>query len=98
MSPYLPKAFSFFFNQLQISSAEKNMLENIVEIMPLVEIMAPPFKIIASPLSGVYQHFSNEGSKFCSQVAVKDFQDCDSIIPLHFCLRLANYYLKKNAC
>ena len=29
----------------------------------------------------MYQHFSNEVSKFRCKVAVKDFQDCDSIIP-----------------
>ena len=46
----------------------------------------------------MYQHLFNKGSKFCSKVAVKDFQDCDSIIPLHFCLLFANYrYLQKNA-
>ena len=27
--------------------------------------------------STVYQHFSNEGSKFRCKVAIKDFQDCD---------------------
>ena len=35
-------------------------------------------------LSAVYQHFSDEGSKFHCKVAVKDSQDCDSIIPLAY--------------
>ena len=51
----------------------------------------PPLEILATPLSAVYQHFPNEGSKFRSKVAVKDSQDCDSIIPLDFCLLFANY-------
>ena len=29
----------------------------------------------------MYQHFSNEVSKFRYKVAVKDTQDCDSIVP-----------------
>ena len=53
----------------------------------------PPLKILATLLSAVYQHFSNEGSKCRSKVAVKHSQDCDSIIPLHFCLLLPNHYL-----
>ena len=61
--------------------------------------MPPPgshrLKILAMPLSAVYQHFPNERSKFRSKVVVKDFQDCDSIIPLHFCLLFKNCYLKK---
>ena len=32
----------------------------------------------------MYQHFSNEGSKFRCKVAVKDSQDCDSIVFNHF--------------
>ena len=64
------------------------MLEHIVEIMP-----SHPLKILAMPLSAVYQHFPNERSKFRSKVVVKDSHDCDSIIPLHFCLLFANYYL-----
>ena len=91
-----PQKPFLFLNELQISSAEKNTLEHNVEIMP------PPgshsLKILAMPLSAVYQYFPNERSKFRSKVAVKDSQDCDSIIPLHFCLLFANYYLKKNAC
>ena len=87
MPPDLPRAF-LVFNQLQICSVEKkNMLDSNVEIM------LPLLKILATPLSPVYQHFPNEGSKFRSKVAIKDFQDCDSIILLHFCLLFANYYL-----
>ena len=57
--------------------------------------MAPPLlKFLATPLSAVYQHFSNQGSKFRSKVAVKDSQNCDSITPLHFCVLFANYLLK----
>ena len=77
-----------FFNELQISFAEKNMLKHNVEIMP-----SHSLKILAMPLSAVYQHFPNERSKFRSKVVVKDSQDCDSIIPLHFGLLSANYYL-----
>ena len=40
----------------------------------------PPSKILATPLSAVYQHFPKEGSKFRSKVAVKDSQDCDAIL------------------
>ena len=55
--------------------------------------MLPPifFTFFARPLSAVYQHFSNERSKFRNKVAAKDSQDCDSIIPFHFCLLFANY-------
>ena len=74
-----------FLNQLQISSTEKNTLEKNVKIMP------PLLKFLTTPLSAVHQHFSYEGSKFRSKVVVKDSQDCDSIIPLHFCLLFANY-------
>ena len=55
------------------------------------------FKFLATLPSAVYQHFFNEGSKFCSKVAAKDSQNCDSsfsIIPLHFCLLFANHFLK----
>ena len=46
--------------------------------------MRSPLKMLAAPLSAMYQHlFPNEGNKFCSKVAVKDSQDCNSIIPLH---------------
>ena len=40
----------------------------------------PSLKIPATPLRAVYQHFTNEGSKFRSKAAVKDFQDCDAIL------------------
>ena len=48
------------------------------------EIMPPPtLKILAMPLSAVYQHqhFPNEGSKFCSKVeaGLNNSQDCDTI-------------------
>ena len=82
----LPRAF-LVCHHLQISSAEKKKtLENNAKIMRLPP--PPPLKILATPLSAVYQHFPNEGSKFRSKVVVKDSQDCDSIIPLHFCLLL----------
>ena len=32
----------------------------------------------ARAISTVYQHFPHEVSKFCSKVAVEDFQDCDA--------------------
>ena len=87
MPPDPPKPF-LFFNELQISFAEKNMLEHNLEIMP-----SHLLKILAMPLSAMYQYFPNERSKFRSKVVVKDSEDCDSIIPLHFCLLSANYYL-----
>ena len=43
----------------------------------------PLLKFLAAPLSAVFQHFSNQGSKFQTKVAAKDFQDCDSIILNH---------------
>ena len=71
------------------------MLENIVEIMP-----PSPLKILATPLSAVYQNFSNEGSNFLAKLQEKtprivtQYREfCDSIIPLHFCWLFANYYL-----
>ena len=45
--------------------------------------MAPLLKIFAWPLSAVCQHFSNHESMFRSKVAVKDSQECDSIILNH---------------
>ena len=79
--PRTPRKPFLFFNELQIRFAEKNTLEHDVEIMlPLALI-----KILAMPLSAEYQHFPKERSKFRSNVVVKDYQDCDSIIPLHFC-------------
>ena len=52
------------------------------------KITPPPFLLnfLAMILSAVYRHFLNEGSKFHNRIAAKDSQDCDSIIPLHFCL------------
>ena len=95
--PQTPLKPFLLLNQLQISSAEKKVFENNVEIMP-----PPPLKILAMLVSAVYQHFPNEGSKFCSKVAVglNNSQDWDSIIPLHFHSRFANYYwyLYKNTC
>ena len=67
---------------LELYARKKN-----VKIMP----SPTPFKFVATPLSAVYQHFSKKGSKFRIDVAVNDSQDCDSIIPLHFCLLFANY-------
>ena len=72
--PRTPKKPFLFFNELQIIFAEKNTLEHNVEIMP-----SHLLKILAMALSAVYQHFSNERSKFRSEVVVKDSQDCDSI-------------------
>ena len=86
--PRTPQKPFLFFNELQISFAEKNTVEHNVKIMP-----SHPLEILVMPLSAVYQHFHNERSKFGSKVVVKDSQDCDSIIPLNFCLLFANYYL-----
>ena len=86
-APGPPKNLSCFSMSFKLVLLKKNTLEHNVEIMP-----SHPLKILAMPLSAVYQHFPNE-SKFRSKVVVKDSQDCDSIIPLHFCLLFANYYL-----
>ena len=66
MPPYPPRAF-LFLNQLQIIvlQKKKNARKN-VEITP-----NPLLKFLSTPMSAVYQHFSNEGSKFRSKVAVK---------------------------
>ena len=87
MPPYPPRAFLVSQSTSNHSSAKKkkNARKN-VEITP-----NPLLKFLSTPMSAVYQHFSNEGSKFRSKVAVKDSQDRDSIIPLHFCLLFANY-------
>ena len=73
--PPNPQKNFLFFNEPQISFAEKNTIEHTVEIMP-----SHPLNIFAMPLSAVYQHFRNERSKFRSKVVVKDSQDCDSIL------------------
>ena len=49
-----------FLNELQISSADKKIrLKAMWKLCPL-----PPLQILVMPLSAVYQHFSNERSKF----------------------------------
>ena len=55
--------------------------------------MSPPtsLKILATSLSAVYQHFSNERSKFRSKVAVKDSQDCDNIVTQSFLHTFVRY-------
>ena len=83
-----PLQLFLFLNQLQISSVKKKMLLKKKRgnyALPLL------LKFLATPLSAVYQHFSDKGSKFRYKTAAKDCQDCDSIIPLRFCLLLANY-------
>ena len=40
----------------------------------------PLLKILATRLSAVYQHLPNEVSKFHSEVAIKDSQDCDATL------------------
>ena len=70
-----PELF-LFLNQLQISFAEKK-----IRLKTLWKLCSPPsLKFLATPLSAVYQHFSNKESKFRSKVAVKDSQDCDAIL------------------
>ena len=88
--PRTPLERFLFLNQLQnIGSAEKNTFGKNVEIVP-----PSLLKFFATSLSAVYQHFFNEGSKFCSKDAVKDSQDCDSVIPLNtnfVCFLQVNY-------
>ena len=70
MPPDLPRVFL-----VSQSASIKTTVENNVEIM------RPPFsKILATPLSAVYQHFPIEGNKFRRKAAVKDYQDCDAIL------------------
>ena len=71
--PRTPLEPFLFVNQLRISSAEKKYAKK------KCGNYASPFffKFVTTPLSAVYQHFSNEESKFRSKVvAVKDSQDC----------------------
>ena len=72
-----PLKLFLFLNQLQISSAEKVHLKKRGYY-----VLLSPLKIFATPLRALYQHFSNEGCKFRSKVAVKEYQGCASIIPL----------------
>ena len=47
-------------------------------------MLSPSLKILATPLSTVYQHFPNEGSKFRSKVAERLPGLCRNIVTQSF--------------
>ena len=79
MPPGLPRAFSCFSVSFKLVLLKKKK-KRLKTMWKLRSTPLPALKNLATSLSAVYQHFPNEGNKFCNKVAVKDSQDCDAIL------------------
>ena len=74
-APRPPQSYFCFSISFKLVQLKKNVLKTHCG-----NYAPSPLKTFVTPPSAVYQHFFNEGSKFCSKVAVKGSLDYDAIL------------------